>query len=115
MEMNRKLHPQIPARVSMVGSQVRTGTVSGVVSVLTPDILHYPTDRPDIFIRIRAGRCEYRREYRCEEWTARSGSRQGRERMTLMNAFDVVAVRKQFPALDEGAAHFDGPGGLATP
>src|SRR3954452_19634962 len=35
--------------------------------------------------------------------------------MTLMNAFDVVAVRKQFPALDEGAAHFDGPGGSQTP
>ena len=32
-----------------------------------------------------------------------------------MNAFDVVAVRKQFPALDEGAAHFDGPGGSQTP
>ena len=35
--------------------------------------------------------------------------------MTRMNAFDVVAVRKQFPALDEGAAHFDGPGGSQTP
>jgi cysteine desulfurase family protein (TIGR01976 family) len=35
--------------------------------------------------------------------------------MTLMSAFDVVAVRKQFPALDEGAAHFDGPGGSQTP
>ncbi|TDW83988.1 cysteine desulfurase family protein (TIGR01976 family) [Kribbella pratensis] len=32
-----------------------------------------------------------------------------------MSAFDVVAVRKQFPALDEGAAHFDGPGGSQTP
>jgi cysteine desulfurase family protein (TIGR01976 family) len=32
-----------------------------------------------------------------------------------MNSFDVVAVRKQFPALDEGAAHFDGPGGSQTP
>ncbi|MEV5965445.1 cysteine desulfurase-like protein [Kribbella sp. NPDC051952] len=32
-----------------------------------------------------------------------------------MGAFDVVAVRKQFPALDEGAAHFDGPGGSQTP
>ncbi|WP_371403109.1 cysteine desulfurase-like protein [Kribbella sp. NBC_00662] len=32
-----------------------------------------------------------------------------------MCAFDVVAVRKQFPALDEGAAHFDGPGGSQTP
>ncbi|TCC28550.1 cysteine desulfurase-like protein [Kribbella sindirgiensis] len=31
------------------------------------------------------------------------------------SAFDVVAVRKQFPALDEGAAHFDGPGGSQTP
>jgi cysteine desulfurase family protein (TIGR01976 family) len=35
--------------------------------------------------------------------------------MTLMCAFDVVAVRKQFPALEEGAAHFDGPGGSQTP
>ncbi|GAA0929972.1 cysteine desulfurase-like protein [Kribbella koreensis] len=30
-------------------------------------------------------------------------------------AFDVDAVRKQFPALGEGAAHFDGPGGSQTP
>ncbi|MFF0267366.1 cysteine desulfurase-like protein [Kribbella sp. NPDC004536] len=30
-------------------------------------------------------------------------------------SFDVVAVRKQFPALGEGAAHFDGPGGSQTP
>jgi cysteine desulfurase family protein (TIGR01976 family) len=29
--------------------------------------------------------------------------------------FDVDAVRKQFPALAEGAAHFDGPGGSQTP
>ncbi|WP_319043083.1 cysteine desulfurase-like protein [Kribbella solani] len=35
--------------------------------------------------------------------------------MTRMSGFDVVAVRKQFPALDEGAAHFDGPGGSQTP
>jgi cysteine desulfurase family protein (TIGR01976 family) len=41
--------------------------------------------------------------------------RRGREKMTAMGAFDVVAVRKQFPALDEGAAHFDGPGGSQTP
>ncbi|TDD47257.1 cysteine desulfurase-like protein [Kribbella antibiotica] len=32
-----------------------------------------------------------------------------------MGAFDVIAVRKQFPALGEGAAHFDGPGGSQTP
>ncbi|GAA1564864.1 MULTISPECIES: cysteine desulfurase-like protein [Kribbella] len=32
-----------------------------------------------------------------------------------MSAFDVIAVRKQFPALEEGAAHFDGPGGSQTP
>ena len=32
-----------------------------------------------------------------------------------MGAFDVDAVRKQFPALGEGAAHFDGPGGSQTP
>jgi len=30
-------------------------------------------------------------------------------------SFDVDAVRKQFPALSEGAAHFDGPGGSQTP
>jgi cysteine desulfurase family protein (TIGR01976 family) len=35
--------------------------------------------------------------------------------MTRMSAFDVVTIRKQFPALDEGAAHFDGPGGSQTP
>ncbi|MFI5706831.1 cysteine desulfurase-like protein [Kribbella sp. NPDC051620] len=29
--------------------------------------------------------------------------------------FEVDAVRKQFPALSEGAAHFDGPGGSQTP
>jgi cysteine desulfurase family protein (TIGR01976 family) len=29
--------------------------------------------------------------------------------------FDVEAVRAQFPALKEGAAHFDGPGGTQTP
>jgi cysteine desulfurase family protein (TIGR01976 family) len=29
--------------------------------------------------------------------------------------FDVAAVRAQFPALVEGAAHFDGPGGSQTP
>ncbi|HEU4948956.1 MAG TPA: cysteine desulfurase-like protein [Kribbella sp.] len=32
-----------------------------------------------------------------------------------MPTFDVEAVRKQFPALSEGAAHFDGPGGSQTP
>jgi cysteine desulfurase family protein (TIGR01976 family) len=35
--------------------------------------------------------------------------------MAAMGAFEVVSVRKQFPALDEGAAHFDGPGGSQTP
>ncbi|GAA3805090.1 cysteine desulfurase-like protein [Sphaerisporangium flaviroseum] len=30
-------------------------------------------------------------------------------------AYDVAAVRAHFPALDEGAAHFDGPGGSQTP
>ncbi|MGI6870953.1 cysteine desulfurase-like protein [Amycolatopsis sp. 3B14] len=30
-------------------------------------------------------------------------------------AYDVTAVRKHFPALDEGAAHFDGPGGSQVP
>jgi cysteine desulfurase family protein (TIGR01976 family) len=32
-----------------------------------------------------------------------------------MAVFEVDAVRKQFPALSEGAAHFDGPGGSQTP
>ncbi|MDT7724512.1 MAG: hypothetical protein QOI21_1088 [Actinomycetota bacterium] len=30
-------------------------------------------------------------------------------------AYDVNAVRRQFPALEEGAAHFDGPGGSQVP
>lgn len=30
-------------------------------------------------------------------------------------SYDVDAVRAHFPALDEGAAHFDGPGGSQTP
>ncbi|MTD59631.1 cysteine desulfurase-like protein [Amycolatopsis sp. RM579] len=30
-------------------------------------------------------------------------------------AYDVDAVRKHFPALEEGAAHFDGPGGSLVP
>jgi cysteine desulfurase family protein (TIGR01976 family) len=30
-------------------------------------------------------------------------------------SYDVTAVRAHFPALDEGAAHFDGPGGSQTP
>ena len=30
-------------------------------------------------------------------------------------AFDVVALRKQFPSLRSGIAHFDGPGGTQTP
>ena len=34
-------------------------------------------------------------------------------RMTAM--YDVAAFRAQFPALAEGAAHFDGPGGSQTP
>jgi cysteine desulfurase family protein (TIGR01976 family) len=29
--------------------------------------------------------------------------------------YDVAAVRRSFPALDEGAAHFDGPGGSQVP
>lgn len=32
-----------------------------------------------------------------------------------MGDFEIDAVRKQFPALAEGAAHFDGPGGSQTP
>jgi cysteine desulfurase family protein (TIGR01976 family) len=32
-----------------------------------------------------------------------------------MGVFEVDSVRKQFPALSEGAAHFDGPGGSQTP
>jgi cysteine desulfurase family protein (TIGR01976 family) len=35
--------------------------------------------------------------------------------MTELAALDVAAVRAHFPALDEGAAHFDGPGGSQTP
>ncbi|HET9138596.1 cysteine desulfurase-like protein [Actinophytocola sp.] len=35
--------------------------------------------------------------------------------MTLVSTYDVTAVRAHFPALDEGAAHFDGPGGSQTP
>ena len=30
-------------------------------------------------------------------------------------SYDVAAVRAHFPALDEGAAHFDGPGGSQSP
>ena len=30
-------------------------------------------------------------------------------------SYDVTAVRTHFPALDEGAAHFDGPGGSQSP
>lgn len=30
-------------------------------------------------------------------------------------SYDVAALRAQFPALAEGAAHFDGPGGTQTP
>ena len=30
-------------------------------------------------------------------------------------SFDVAAFRAQFPALDSGIAHFDGPGGTQTP
>ncbi|MBO0827355.1 MAG: cysteine desulfurase-like protein [Streptosporangiales bacterium] len=32
-----------------------------------------------------------------------------------MSEYDVAAVRAHFPALAEGAAHFDGPGGSQTP
>jgi cysteine desulfurase family protein (TIGR01976 family) len=32
-----------------------------------------------------------------------------------MPAYDVAAVRRDFPALAEGAAHFDGPGGSQVP
>jgi cysteine desulfurase family protein (TIGR01976 family) len=35
--------------------------------------------------------------------------------MTLVTAYDVETVRAHFPALAEGAAHFDGPGGSQTP
>ncbi|HEX6443444.1 MAG TPA: cysteine desulfurase-like protein [Streptosporangiales bacterium] len=35
--------------------------------------------------------------------------------MTGASEYDVAAVRAHFPALDEGAAHFDGPGGSQTP
>jgi cysteine desulfurase family protein (TIGR01976 family) len=35
--------------------------------------------------------------------------------MTVMTSYDIAAVRAHFPALAEGAAHFDGPGGSQTP
>jgi cysteine desulfurase family protein (TIGR01976 family) len=35
--------------------------------------------------------------------------------MTTVTSYDVAAVRAHFPALDEGAAHFDGPGGSQSP
>jgi cysteine desulfurase family protein (TIGR01976 family) len=38
----------------------------------------------------------------------------GAGRMTAM-AYDVARVRESFPALKEGAAHFDGPGGSQVP
>ncbi|MCZ2827569.1 cysteine desulfurase-like protein [Modestobacter sp. VKM Ac-2986] len=34
---------------------------------------------------------------------------------TDVGAFDVAALRAHFPALTDGAAHFDGPGGSQTP
>ncbi|WP_285743754.1 cysteine desulfurase-like protein [Lentzea sp. NBRC 105346] len=30
-------------------------------------------------------------------------------------SYDLAAIREHFPALDEGASHFDGPGGSQTP
>jgi hypothetical protein len=30
-------------------------------------------------------------------------------------AFDVAALRAEFPSLESGIAHFDGPGGTQTP
>ncbi|MFI0486667.1 cysteine desulfurase-like protein [Actinomadura sp. 9N215] len=35
--------------------------------------------------------------------------------MAHESAYDVAAVRDQFPALKAGSAHFDGPGGTQTP
>jgi len=35
--------------------------------------------------------------------------------VTTPQPYDVAAVRAQFPALTEGAAHFDGPGGTQVP
>jgi cysteine desulfurase family protein (TIGR01976 family) len=35
--------------------------------------------------------------------------------MTAVTSYDVGSVRAHFPALAEGAAHFDGPGGSQTP
>jgi cysteine desulfurase family protein (TIGR01976 family) len=34
---------------------------------------------------------------------------------TVQSRYDVAALRAQFPALSEGAAHFDGPGGSQVP
>ena len=32
-----------------------------------------------------------------------------------VETYDVERIRSHFPALREGAAHFDGPGGSQTP
>src|SRR3954465_3161205 len=42
---------------------------------------------------------------------ARRGSRRSAGGDTVLMGYDVAAVRACFPALAEGAAHFDGPGG----
>jgi selenocysteine lyase/cysteine desulfurase len=48
---------------------------------------------------------------------ARSCTRSGilRSMTSTATAFDVTAVRADFPALAEGLAHFDGPGGTQVP
>lgn len=39
----------------------------------------------------------------------------GESQTATVTAYDVAGVRAQFPALRDGAAHFDGPGGSQTP
>src|SRR3712207_6949486 len=34
---------------------------------------------------------------------------------TLFRSLDVARIRKDFPALDQGIAYFDGPGGTQVP
>jgi selenocysteine lyase/cysteine desulfurase len=106
--MNRKLQPQMAARATIVGSQACSGTLawSVVVTVLTPDILHYNPDISYTFARHRAAPVRNGQEVAVAVPAGEDA---------VMGVFDVVAVRKQFPALDEGAAHFDGPGGSQTP
>jgi cysteine desulfurase family protein (TIGR01976 family) len=57
-----------------------------------------------------SGDSEYRRASRCVV----AGSGRVAHAVTV-TSYDVVSLRAQFPALSEGAAHFDGPGGSQVP